>query len=187
MKDKYKYLPHFDSNIIVRGIYIRKSDNRNLVYEKNVEKKTFCMKAYARYLVEQHLERFLKEEEEVDHIDRIRTNDNIENLQIVLARDHRQIDSLKAKKILFNCVFCNQQFLKAKNTNRWRRENGHAGPFCSKKCVMTYASQIRSGEISKLPPQELIETDLEFTEKKKIIPIQINQKFQEKLELALKE
>ena len=44
--------------------------------------------SYARYLMATHLGRYLKDDEYVDHIDEDRTNDSLDNLQILTDSDN---------------------------------------------------------------------------------------------------
>lgn len=53
------------------------------------EDKTGTVISYARYLMSVKLGRYLTEDEEVDHINRDPTDDNIENLQVLTIVDHK--------------------------------------------------------------------------------------------------
>lgn len=46
--------------------------------------------SYARYLMSVKLNRFLDRNEEVDHIDNDKTNDSIENLQILSSKENKE-------------------------------------------------------------------------------------------------
>ena len=61
-------------------------DNRRRVYLYG--KDTKMTTSYARYLMSVKLGRFLDKNEVVDHIDNDRTNDVIENLQILTEKDN---------------------------------------------------------------------------------------------------
>ena len=63
-------------------------------------------KNYARYVMEQHLGRKLTKDEVVDHIDNCKSNDSLENLQVITRaeNDHkrsRRSFGLLAKKTRF--------------------------------------------------------------------------------------
>lgn len=63
---------------------------------------------YARWLMEQHLGRYLTEYEQVHHINGVRTDDRIENLRVVTrgehhsihADSHRTLDYSKIKELM---------------------------------------------------------------------------------------
>jgi hypothetical protein len=65
---------------------INKEPRKTLLLVRNDGSKTST--SYARYLMSVHLQRYLKEEEHVDHIDNDKLNDNIANLQILSAKDN---------------------------------------------------------------------------------------------------
>lgn len=69
--------------------YLRSKDKdgrkRIDLFNSNTDRTTI---SYARYLMSVKLGRFLEEHEEVDHIDTDRTNDNIDNLQILTKPVH---------------------------------------------------------------------------------------------------
>jgi hypothetical protein len=48
---------------------------------------------YSRWLMEQHLGRYLTEYEQVHHINGVKTDDRIENLQVVTRGEHSSIHS----------------------------------------------------------------------------------------------
>ena len=57
--------------------------------DKNT-KKVSTSTSYARYLMAVHLGRFLTKDEQVDHIDNDKSNDSINNLQILAPRENRE-------------------------------------------------------------------------------------------------
>lgn len=77
------------------NLYIvhHKKENRNYavltpIYKNSELKRTTI--SYARYLMSVKLKRFLTVEETVDHIDNDRTNDSIENLQILSDKEDKK-------------------------------------------------------------------------------------------------
>lgn len=64
-------------------------ENRNIVRIKEDDGK-YHTHSYARYLMEKHIGRKLNHNEEVHHIDEDKTNDVIENLEIIDATNHRR-------------------------------------------------------------------------------------------------
>jgi transposase-like protein len=92
--------------------------------------------SYARYLLSVQLGRFLTDEEQADHIDQDKTNDSLENLQVLTIDEHK----LKTKEevsglTLVSCIcdFCNLTFSRRKAFTG-RTEN----TFCSRSCNAKY-------------------------------------------------
>lgn len=119
MKNVLKSLPHFDPNHTVRGPYIRKQDGRLAICENNKVTRKYRMKLLSRYLAEQHLEKWLSANQQVDHIDSNKFNDHWTNLQVVDYKIHNQITNFRNKnpgkncpiqgfKIPFNAIFDKQ-------------------------------------------------------------------------------
>lgn len=88
--------------------------------------------SYARYLLSVKLGRLLTENEEADHIDQDKTNDNIENLQVLTVEEHK----IKTKQELSGltmiscvCPHCDLVFERRLGLVG-RTEN----TFCSRSC-----------------------------------------------------
>lgn len=69
-------------NCKVYGPYVSKKDNRYrvVIVSENNNKKTV---SYPKYLMEVHLNRYLNEDETVDHIDGDVTHNVVENFRII--------------------------------------------------------------------------------------------------------
>lgn len=93
---------------------------------------------YSRYLMQVHLGRVLSPEEQVDHINEDKTDDRIENLQI-LTRQKNIAKAARAKwgetRIKFICPACGREAEKDGNEIRKNRKQGKSGPYCSKRCA----------------------------------------------------
>lgn len=94
--------------------------------------------SYARWIMEQHLGRALRTEETVDHINEDRTDDRIENLQILTRIENNQ------KSIYFRygdpyetfiCFECGKEGKQKKHDIQHNRKKGKKGPFCSRQCA----------------------------------------------------
>jgi len=84
--------------------------------------------SYARYLMATHLKRYLDQHEHVDHIDNDKTNDVIENLQI-LTQAENSLKSAKGETLFsFMCPVC------AKVFTLTARQSHKINPTCSKRC-----------------------------------------------------
>ena len=77
-------------NEIYKAGYLRVNrENRNTLYlVKHEGIHTSSSTSYSRYLMAVHLKRFLTEDEQVDHIDNDKSNDIIENLQILSMKEN---------------------------------------------------------------------------------------------------
>lgn len=72
-----------------KGYLVTNSKNRKFVilYNSANDRTTI---PYARYLMSVKLKRYLKDDEHVDHIDNDKTNDDINNLQILSQTENNQ-------------------------------------------------------------------------------------------------
>lgn len=122
------------------GPYLRKDNRQVMVIIKDDGTKTSM--SYARYLMQQHLGRILESWEEVDHIDNDKTNDSIENLQILSRKENilkeRSLPQNQRKMYSFICVNCNQPAIKYLNQVKSNHKKGKTGPFCSRRCAGQY-------------------------------------------------
>lgn len=92
---------------------------------------------YSRYLMEQHLGRHLEPWEHVDHVDEDKTNDRLENLQ-VLSNSANMKKHAKRKRTVtmwaFKCPQCDTDFTAKASSVRYNKRKGCNGPFCSRSC-----------------------------------------------------
>lgn len=94
--------------------------------------------SYARYLMCCHLNRFLKKEEHVDHIDNNKLNDCIENIQILSAKENnikknKNLGIKLEEDIEMNCPICGIKFKRPARNIKFKIKNGK-NPTCSRKC-----------------------------------------------------
>lgn len=160
-------LPYFDDTITVTGPYLDKVQNRKFV-TYTLPDKNRTQKTYAKYLMEMHLSRNLSKEEEVDHIDRDKTNDVIGNLQVLSKSEHKRLDTRKAKPIILECALdgCDNIISKTARQLRMHQKAGYAGPFCGAVCRGKYGKQVQeSGKT--LPVQKGVDTELYYPNEKK--------------------
>lgn len=121
-------------------------DGRKMVYDTDKKQAV----PYARYLMEQHLGRKLNKDEEVHHKDHNKTNDVIENLEVVNSTEHRrQHNPLKYKDTIEQCYICGKRFTftAKQHSNKHRERNRKPDTvdkyFCSRKCSGIYGRQIQ--------------------------------------------
>lgn len=110
------------------GYLVTNKENRQMIILYN-HPKDRTTTAYARYLLSCKEKRFLNPNEQADHIDEDKTNDIIENLQILSQKEnHHKKFKVGQTMVKFICPVCNTNFeLTARHSHR---EN----PTCSRKC-----------------------------------------------------
>ena len=110
------------------GYIVTNKENRKMVILVN-NRKDRTTTAYARYLLSCKEQRFLTNEEQTDHIDNDKTNDSLENLQILSPlQNHNKSLKVGQTMIKFICPICDKHFeLTARQSHR-------LNPTCSKKC-----------------------------------------------------
>lgn len=110
--------------------------------------------SYPKFLMEQHLNRYLTDNETVDHIDKNPLNNNISNLQVLNRSEHAHLDCKRLLAQTFTCPVCGEVFtLTGIKLSRCLtdRKRGKSGPFCSRKCTGKYGTQVQNGAIKPLP------------------------------------
>lgn len=128
--------------IIIYGPYKRK-DNRFHIILYNTETKKGKTISYAKYLMEQYLDRKLLPNETVDHIDEDPTNNNLSNLQVLTRVDNIKKSAKSPEMIEVKCPECGVEFnayARRYRSNQLRR--GSIGPFCSRSCAGKYNADV---------------------------------------------
>lgn len=126
------------------NVYIRNYDLRIKVYLRNIKTNEIIRMSYPKYLMECHLNRYLNEDETVDHIDKNPLNNIISNLQVLKRKEHNILDAKRVKECFFICPICNKKFSLSKGKLnsvlfKLKQIPNYTGPYCSKKCM--YISQ----------------------------------------------
>lgn len=118
------------SDIWREGYLVTNKENRKMILlvGKSDERSTT---SYARYLLSVNLCRFLLEEETVDHIDGDKTNDSIDNLQILSREDNIRKSSKKITMVSFICDFCKKSFSLPKRQTYGKRKTRCCSRICS--------------------------------------------------------
>lgn len=136
------------SEIWNRGYLVTNPENRKnvILYNSHSDRSTT---SYARYLMSVHLGKIISDEYEIDHIDDDKTNDVIENLQILtkLENHHKQFKTGEIT-IQFICPICNSKFELTKRS-AYKKVN----PCCSKKCggIKSHQTKKRIINVSESP------------------------------------
>ncbi len=124
MKIQLEYPYNQDWN---KGYIVTNPENRRTVILFNNSKNRSSV-SYARYLMAITLKRYLTENEHVDHIDNNKTNDLIENLQILTPKENSK-KAAKGKTYRdFICPVCQKEF------QLESRQSHKNQPCCSRKC-----------------------------------------------------
>lgn len=122
----------------IYGPYRSEKDNRYRIVVKNISDGTLTTISYPKYLIEKLLDRHLKDDEEVHHIDGDVTNNNLTNLILLNGRSHRHIHS-RYDDTYWVCAYCDKVFaVTAKQvsdrTRNIRCGRVTRGPYCSRSC-----------------------------------------------------
>lgn len=115
------------------GYLVTNTENRQTLALYN-SKEDRTSTQYARYLLAVSLGRFLTEEEQVDHIDGDKTNNSIDNLQILSKRDNI-LKSNKLSDVEMICPVCKIKFTKTRSELRGKLEKAFNNDVCcSRTC-----------------------------------------------------
>src|SRR5271165_1183752 len=143
----------------VYGPYLRPSDGRQIVIIKDDNGKTRTV-SYPKYILEQHLGRPLNPETEtVDHINRDKNDNDINNLRLVERSQHSKDDTRRVKLVKFKCSLCNKDFERSPRLVRDKSKKGVTGIFCSRQCAGRYSRKVQLGLIEKFPVQPYVESE----------------------------
>lgn len=95
---------------------------------------------YSRYLMEEHLGRALdRNTETVDHKNGDKTDDRLENLQLLTRSANAAKDVKAAETVSRECPWCGVLFQAlARRIRANQIRQGKAGPFCSGSCSVRY-------------------------------------------------
>ncbi len=130
-------------NYKVYGPYTRKDKRKIVVLACG---RHYLRLAYAKFLIQEHIGRVLNVDEEVDHKDEDKTNDSLDNLQVLPRKVHQSLTDVGDDTYDFECMFCQKHMVLTRKqyTNMlYRRRNGQVAPFCSHKCVGLYGKQFQ--------------------------------------------
>lgn len=117
-----------------KGYIVTNPENRKTLILYN-SKNDRSSTQYARYLLAVKLGRFLKEDETVDHLDGDKTNNSIDNLQVLSLADNNR-KSFKKPDVIMKCPICGKTFTRTRSQLRGRLKKALANEVCcSRACV----------------------------------------------------
>lgn len=115
------------------GYLVTNKENRKTVILVN-KKDDRSSTQYARYLLAVSLGRFLTDKETVDHIDNDKTNDSLDNLQI-LSKAENIIKACKQPDVELTCPICSTGFYRTLTQLRGKKDKAEANMIaCSRSC-----------------------------------------------------
>lgn len=142
------------------GYLIVNNQNRRMVILRNSCTKDMTTISYARYLICVKEKRMLSKEEQVDHIDEDKTNDSVNNLQILSVGDNIRKNFSNTNRtelmVKLKCPNCNELFTRRKGNTFL----GKKGLFstCSRKCLHEFLMTSRSeNDLKKIGENQIIE------------------------------
>lgn len=154
-------------NCKIYGPYRRKQDGRKhvvIIYPDGRKSSV----SYPKFIAENRMGKYLKENETVDHLDTNIDNNGPENLVIKDRKNHIIEDVRRYKEQSFICPQCYTQFTLSGKELHWaisNRKKSKAGPFCGRSCAGKYGKGIQEG---KIDPIDVVEIEPEYTTLKKL-------------------
>lgn len=146
----------YENVIKVRGPYLSKQDGRLRIWLVFNDKTTKGM-SYPKYLMELHLDRYLEDNETVDHIDGNPLNNELSNLRVLDRTEHCTNDVIRNHDITVSCKYCGKEFTIPGNKiqNRNRKDRHQSGYFCSKSCSGKYGKMIQLGKMNHVVEEKV--------------------------------
>jgi hypothetical protein len=130
-------------NCRVYGPYYRKDGRRHVVLvHSNGRKQTV---SYPKFLTEKRLNRYLLDDETVDHLDNNFNNNEEGNIRVITRKEHVIDDVIRHEQQTFVCPECEITFKPDMPDTIHHRKKGKAGPFCSKSCSGRYGKKVQMG------------------------------------------
>lgn len=124
-----------------KGYLVVNPENRRNVILFNSDSDRTTV-SYARYLMGIKLGYEVPDHLEVDHIDNDKTNDDINNLQLLTPEQNRLKQeyhfTMNQVNLGFHCAYCDTPFILPEREVKERIRTGGELAFCSRKCGSLY-------------------------------------------------
>ena len=147
VKAMYPYDGYYIYKVFHKGAG-RNYANLVPIDKNNKKRKTI---SYARYLMSVKEGRILSKDEQVDHIDNDKSNDDINNLQILSYRENniKEVEHKGIKIYTLKCPNCGKIFeRKKRDTFLSCPKNSKFGcTFCSRSCSGQFSANVQFGNI----------------------------------------
>lgn len=120
------------------GYLLTNPENRQNVCLVNDSARTTI--SYSRYLICIKLGYMLSNEYEVDHIDNDKTNDDINNLQVLTKQQNIEKENLRyltynQVRCGYHCAYCELPFIVTEREKKMKIKQSKTGlAFCSREC-----------------------------------------------------
>ena len=123
--------------------------------------------SYARYLVSTSLGRYLEIDEHVDHIDHDKTNDVLENLQILKPQENALKESRRKGRLLveIKCPECGKIFTRRKGNTQAVSCNSGRVTCCSSVCSRLFKQRNLSKGDRELISKNSIRCEFRYHDK----------------------
>lgn len=151
VKENNVIKPYPYQGIMINGLYLRKDGRKHIVWRQATEPVTKRGSvSYPKFLMECSIGRKLKDGEEVDHIDRDYTNNELSNLTLRKRSEHAYLDTLRVFTADMNCPICDTIFTPTKDQRNMPTRRNAAGPFCSRRCTGLYGRLVQDRKMTRL-------------------------------------
>lgn len=121
----------------IYGPYLRKDGRKHVIRisfgpdGKETGRRT---QSYPRYLIEQSSNLNIPDDLTVDHINRDKTDDRINNYRLLPLKEHLRDDAVYRRSPSALCKGCGKAFELSRHQTSERAKN-LPGPFCSRSCA----------------------------------------------------
>ena len=133
---EYPFSEKYDRGTLV----VNPEGRRNVILQKSG--KSITTVSYARYLMSVFMKRFLKRTEIVDHINGVKTDDYLSNLQIISSKENNLKSSLQnnlgKKFVLLVCPMCKTEFELERRQSFLAK--GTKFNCCTRKCARQFSA-----------------------------------------------
>lgn len=134
--------------------YLRTNNENRRMVDLYLNDKVRTTVPYARYLMCVKIGFVLSNEFEVDHIDNDKTNDDINNLQILTKQQNKEKERLRylnEEQLSFgyHCAHCWLPFILTEREKKTRLANQQQLAFCSRSCSANYYAHTTKTTICK--------------------------------------